>query len=178
MRFAVDEEPRREVAGALYIEDVCLAFWRLSLTRVTKGQRVCAEGSCKHAQRHPDKILFQRRSRIGRRPRRAAARLAGRPPRSARHLVRPSVWGGGGSTATRRRCPRRWASPPSWSRIAGLQHHVAVEAATVRSAFACRNLVGTKVLIGKFDEDLEKDRNEVVALKLTSSAARDDGLNR
>ena len=105
-------------------------------------------------------------------------RLDRRPTARSHEYGQRPTRDGGGSTATRRRCARRWASPPSRSRIAGLQHHVAVEAATVRSAFACRNLVGTKVLVGKFDEDLEKDRNEVVALKLTSSAARDDGLNR
>jgi hypothetical protein len=40
MRFAVDEESRREVAATFDVEDVGFPFGRFGLTRMTKRERV------------------------------------------------------------------------------------------------------------------------------------------
>src|SRR5262245_51713557 len=83
MRFAVDEESRREVAAALHVEDIGFAFRRFGLTRVTKRKRVRTEGCREHAQRQPGEVLLERGRRTRWRPCGATPTFAARPARPA-----------------------------------------------------------------------------------------------
>src|SRR5689334_18554984 len=77
MRFAVDEESRREAAWTFHVQDIGLAFRRFSLARETERERVRTERGREHAQRQSCEILLDGNSRTRWRPRRSARGAAG-----------------------------------------------------------------------------------------------------
>src|ERR671922_1061946 len=94
MRFAVDEEVRREISGAFHLEYVGFALGGFGLARVTERKRVRTERGGKHAERQPREILFHRDGWIRRWPWRSFGTL--------------------GTSSATRRCRRRRCTGTGW----------------------------------------------------------------
>src|SRR5688500_8865160 len=156
MRFAVDEESRREVAAALDVEDIGFPFRRFGLARMTERERVRAEGCREHAQRQPGEILFDGDGRTRRRSSGSASGAtssltAGRTRFTSR-LVHRSGPSGGGSTGRRGRRGGGTSPARAGTRsVAQLNQPITVEAAAVRTAFPRGDFVGSNVLVRELD---------------------------
>ena len=149
MRVLVDEEADGEVVRPLRVDHVRLALRRFGFADVGEGHRIGREGRGEHPEREPREVLLHRGDA-------RRARIHRRPRRGAGR-------GGGGRGRRRRR------------RI--LQPLVAVEARRRRTALLRRDFILAQVLVGQLDEDLEFDRDEILAAHLARASGRREGLD-